>query len=149
MPPLDKNTFLPLPSSTSASSSDAIGYSSTRNTLATDHDIDLAIQPATPPQPPSTDTMPTYDEEKNVHLATPDGKDIDRINPLQQLQSLPNDERRSSVSPDRATDYCGPSAPATSHVVRGLSQTRKYVLLSVFCMGVFIDGGSPSFAPLD
>lgn len=55
--------------------------------------------------------------------------------------------RTPSISPDRATGYCDPRPPDAggisgvgAKVEVELSQTRKYVLLTVFSLGVFIDG---------
>ena len=105
-------------------------------------EAELTIEPAPASDtiPPDTASTMVYDEEKHMQLAN--SKDIDRVNPLQStLPTLNEGERRSSVSPDRATEYCDPTRPASAGAAAfGMSQTRKYVLLSVFCMGVFIDG---------
>ena len=91
--------------------------------------------------------MTFVDEEKHIHPIDGEGKELDtglgRVNPHHaHLPELANGERRTSVSPDRATMYCDPTAPAAlpGAAAQGMSQTRKYVLLAVFCMGVFIDG---------
>jgi hypothetical protein len=109
-------------------------------------EAELTIEPAPlTASPTETSTSMMHDEEK--HMQPLDGKDVDRVNPLQcTLPSLNDGQRRSSVSPDRATEYCDPTAPAlVGASAYGLSKTRKYVLLSVFCMGVFIDGMSGVF----
>ena len=88
------------------------------------------------------DTAANANDNKELYTTMKDAlsPSLDRMNPHQYPLALESGRRASSVSPDRATTLCETRRLGKAEVE--LSQTRNYVLLTVFSLGVFIDGES-------
>jgi hypothetical protein len=84
---------------------------------------------------PAHEPTAVLDEEKNMAIDSPAYR---AQLPLTGLEAT----HRTEVSPDRATALCDTARMGARGRMAEfqMSQTRKYALLTVFCLGVFIDG---------
>lgn len=119
---------------------------STNENLATKQSTDIQIDQSISSDPvhimPGLTVTPGADPEKNQYIPhDPAAHGVLAENMGVTASPISPEERKTDHSPTgTARGSIGSLRPKRAEAGEGLSRGRKYLLLGVFCLGVFIDG---------